>query len=155
MAAAMVTALCHAGTVDFFTFDLFTLKLPGKFGSFQSSVAEEGCILSWTSTVQAVSASPCSDSRRRAKSSSAFSSVHDLCLTPWVQSPWRHRPSHHHRGDRGDVPGGAGGFGQTRGSAPDGCVRGDGGGGAQPGAHAGVGEATGAPFCMLLLLKWP
>lgn len=73
-------------------------------------------------------------------------------------SPWRHRPSHHRGGDRGEVPGGAGGgggFRRVRGRGPDGGVSADGGGGAQPGAHAAVGEGAGAALRLLLALKRP
>lgn len=74
-----------------------------------------------------------------------------LSFSCFLQSPWRQHPSHHCRGDRGQVPGGGGGggggwFGQARARRPDGGVGGDSRCGAQPGAHAAVSEGARAAF---------
>lgn len=72
----------------------------------------------------------------------------------WIQSPWQRSASHHRGGDRRDVPAGAGGgFGLIQDGGPDGSISGDGGGGTQPGAHAGVGEGAGAAPCVLLTMN--
>lgn len=117
----------------------------------------------WTISVSATLRR--TDSRRRVENSSTFSSFNELSLPPqplsfscFPLSPWRQHPSHHCRGDRGQVPGGAGGggwFGQAQARGPDGSIGGHGGGGAQPGAHAAVGEGARLALAVLLALRRP
>lgn len=82
-------------------------------------------------------------------------SLHPLSFYSFSQSPWRQHLSHHYRGDRRQVPGGAGGggrLGHAHARGPDGGVGGHRGGGAQPGAHAAVGERARTPLGIAGLL---
>lgn len=69
-----------------------------------------------------------------------------LSISSFPQSPWRQHPSHRCHGDSGQVPDGAGRggwFGHAQARASAGSVGGHGGGGAEPGAHAAMGERAG------------
>ncbi len=96
---------------------------------------------------------------RRVENSSTFSSINKLCYRHLVainaipphplsfscfpQSPWRQHSLDHCSGDRGQVPGGAGGggwFGHARARGPDGSIGGHRGGGAKPGAYTAVSK---------------
>lgn len=84
-----------------------------------------------------------------------------LSFSCFPRSPWWQHPSHHCRGDRRQVPGGAGGggwFDHAWARGPDGSIGGHRGCGAQPGAHAAVCECA-RPACgvagLLLGLRRP